>query len=290
MGVGGIPALATTIHRVPVTRRLALAMAVVSLYSIAVASSGTIASDVAIHFEPDIHSFVGFVLGLLLVFRTNTAYERWWEARKIWGQLVNDSRNLSVKLTHLVSVPQGDRVEIGRILVAFARSLRDSLQDSPPATHTLPDQDGIATAASPVELVCSLYKRIRQWTIDGIVDGFEVAALDVHLRSLLEIVGGCERIRRTRLSASYRAFVRQCIFLYLLLLPWCLVESYGVWTIPAMIVVSYFMIGIELIAETVEQPFGSSDDHIPLDGICDKLAESIFQIVAPCDVPYNMAA
>lgn len=267
-----------------------LLVAVVAVYTGAVSMIGALGSKVSFHFEPDIHSFVGFVLGLLLVFRTNTAYDRWWEGRKLWGQLVNDSRNLAVKVSRSVNVPEGAALAIGRLIVEFALRLRDSLQDEPRNPRSTTESSTSLACDSPVEIVCQLYEQVDRWADEGRIDGFEVAALDIHLRSFLEVAGGCERIRRTRLSISYRAFVRQCIFLYLLLLPWCLVESYGLWAIPATIVVAYFMVGIELIAETVEQPFGSSDDHIPLNEICGRLADSIREIVEPRVLPVRMAA
>ncbi|MGE3711480.1 MAG: bestrophin family protein [Hyphomicrobiaceae bacterium] len=268
--------MAVSLHRAPVTKQLALVVAIIALYAAAVSMVG-LAMDVAIHVDPDVHSFVGFVLGLLLVFRTNTAYERWWEARKLWGQLVSDSRNVCVKVTRLMNVPRSDGVAIGQLLLEFAYSLRNSLDDSP--RDVVAGCLTIPVNRCPADVVARLYETVNGIARAGHVDGFEIAALDVHLRSLLDIVGGCERIRRTRLSISYRAFVRQCIFLYLVALPWCLVESYGIWTVPATIVVSYFMIGIETIAETVEQPFGTSADHIPLDEICDRLAASIRDIL-----------
>jgi putative membrane protein len=283
-------ALAASMHRAPVTRRLVLTVAVVAIYAAGVSVSGALVRNVKVHFEPDIHSFVGFVLGLLLVFRTNTAYERWWEGRKLWGQLVNDSRNLSVKVSRFGNVPQDEILAIGRLIVDFAYSLRHTLQDSP-RNRTADIGSAVSwTRGTPVEIVGRLYDRVKRWADAGHMDGFQVAALDVHMRAFLDIVGGCERIRRTRLSISYRAFVRQCIFLYLLLLPWCLIESYGFWTILATIIVSYFMVGIEIIAETVEQPFGSSDDHIPLDEICNGLADSIREIVEPRVLPVELAA
>lgn len=288
--VASVLPVAASMHRAPVMGRLVLVVAVVAIYAVAVSLSGAFVSVVKFHFEPDIHSFVGFVLGLLLVFRTNTAYERWWEARKLWGQLVNDSRNLCVKVSRLVALPQDDVLATGRSVIELAHSLRHTLQEAPHDPTAVAGATAAWTTATPVAIVSRLYDRMKRWADAGHVNGFEVAALDVHARSFLEIVGGCERIRRTRLSISYRAFVRQCIFLYLVLLPWCLVESYGVWTVPATILVSYFMVGIEIIAETVEQPFGASDDHIPLDEICERLSDSIREVLEPCAPPQKMVA
>lgn len=276
--IGSFALFPASIRLRPVTRRLAILVSLVAVYAVAVASAGTLMKSVEFHFEPDIHAFVGFVMGLLLVFRTNTAYDRWWEGRKLWGQLVNDARNLAVKVNSLPALAVEDKRRVSQQTVAFAYSLCAALRGSP------------FSKESPIEIVSDLYQSVRKWTAAGLVDGFEVGLLDVHLRSFLEIVGGCERIRRTRLSVSYRAFVRHCISIYLFLLPWCLVEGYGVWMIPAVVIVSYFMIGIEIIAETVEQPFGTSDDHIPLDEICQRLARSIDDIGLVASAPLLRAA
>lgn len=282
-------AVAASMHSAPVMGRLVLLVAVVGIYAAVVSLSGAFAGRVAFHLEPDIHSFVGFVLGLLLVFRTNTAYERWWEGRKLWGALISDSRNFCVKVSRLVNVPHDEALHAGRSLIELADSLRRALQNTPRNSAAIAGLAEVRSSESPVQIVGRIYDQINRWAAAGYVNDFEITHLDVHARSFLDTVGGCERIRGTRLSISYRAFVRQCICLYLLLLPWCLVESYGVWTIPATIMVSYFMIGIEIIAETVEQPFGSSDDHIPLDEICERLAVSIHEILEPRQLPCKLA-
>ena len=95
----------------------------------------------------------------------------------------------------------------------------------------------------------------------------------------MEICGGCERIRRTRLSPSYRLFVRHCITLYLCTLPWGLVEDFEFWTVPLTVIMAYFMIGIEVIAHSVEEPFGMDEDDLDLDGLCITIRSTVNEIL-----------
>ncbi|MCA9060223.1 MAG: hypothetical protein KDA85_17060, partial [Planctomycetaceae bacterium] len=84
----------------------------------------------------------------------------------------------------------------------------------------------------------------------------------------LDICGGCERIRNTRVVTSYRLFARQCVWLYLITLPWGIVDTFGWWTILLTAMLSYFMLGLEIVAEHVEEPFGLDEDDLDLDGLC----------------------
>ena len=86
--------------------------------------------------------------------------------------------------------------------------------------------------------------------------------MDEDVRKLMEIVGGCEKIRNTRLARSYRTFARQCVFMYLLSLPWGIVHDFNWWTVPLSAMISYFMLGMEIAAEHTEEPFGEDEDDL----------------------------
>src|SRR5262249_8357386 len=133
----------------------------------------------------------------------------------------------------------------------------------------------------PLHLAFLVREQIEQWRTAGKIDGFEQIQLDVHARALMDICGACERIRKTPISYSYLAFVRQMIFLYLVTLPWGLVDSFEYWTIPAEVMAAYFLVGIELIAEEVGEPFGRGIDDLALDDICNGIETSITEVVAP---------
>ena len=227
----------------------------------------------------DIHAALTLVLGWLLVFRTNTSYGRWWEARTLWGTLVNTMRNLSLKLANLIDVPKDELTRLRKILSAFAPVLKDHLRDG----ALLDDVEVLGELKEmprhvPSFLVSLIYSRLREWKKSGAIDGQQLIVIDEDLRKLLEIVGGCERIRNTRLARSYRAFARQCVLLYLVTLPWGIVHSFGWWTVPLTAILSYFMLGLETVAEHTEEPFGMDEDDLDLEAMCRTIDASIAEI------------
>ncbi len=227
----------------------------------------------------DIHAALTLVLGWLLVFRTNTSYGRWWEARTLWGSLVNTSRNLSAKFVSLIDAPKEDLQKIRRILILFPQVLRDHLRDG----ASLEDEELIADAGhtpqhAPSFLAKALFRMLRSWKKSGTIDGFQMTALEDDVRKLLEIVGACERIRNTRLARSYRTFARQCVILYLTTLPWGIVHDFSWWTVPLTAIISYFMLGMEIAAEHTEEPFGCDEDDLDLDALCRVIESSVVEI------------
>lgn len=227
----------------------------------------------------DLHAALTLVLGWLLVFRTNTSYSRWWEARTLWGGLVNCSRTLAVKITQLVHVDAAAREASRVCIVSFAWSLKDHLRDGASLNKLEGFQDtGDQPVHVPSWIVARLYGLLRQWTSEGRLDGAQLRVLDEEARRLLDICGGCERIRNTRLARSYRLFARQCVFLYLVTLPWGIVESFQWWTIPLTAILSYFMLGLETVAEHVEEPFGHDEDDLDLEGLCRVIELSVNEI------------
>ncbi len=227
----------------------------------------------------EFHAALSLVLGWLLVFRTNSAYARWWEARTLWGSLVNAIRNLSIKLTCLANLAEDDVRRLQTNLNEFPVTLKNHLRR--PASAGLASQaDGQSSDWDhrPALLVQQIYAWIGQAKTEGNIDGHELRVLDVELAKLLEIVGGCERIARTPIVRSYRVFARQCILLFLLSLPWGISNDFGWWTIPLTIITAYFMLGMEIVAEHVEEPFGLDEDDLDLDGLCRTIQLSVTEI------------
>jgi len=229
----------------------------------------------------DIHAALTLVLGWLLVFRTNTSYGRWWEARTLWGSLINTMRNFSVKVVELIDAPKDDLAQIRRILKAFAWTLKDHLRDG----ASLEDSEMFHNVTEspqhvPTFLISRIYDKIAEWKKSGRIDGYHLIVLDEDLRKFLEIVGGCERIRNTRIAKSYRTFARQCVFLYLATLPWGIVHHFSLWTVPLTAIISYFMLGMEIVAENTEEPFGHDEDDLDLEALCRVIDSSIDEIFA----------
>jgi putative membrane protein len=230
-------------------------------------------------FPAQIHAALTLVLGWLLVFRTNAAYARWWEARTLWGTLVNASRNLAIKLFHLVDPPNGSRERLEKLLISFPRALRDHLRRQPPepeiGTLVGSGQDG---QHIPVALATRLYDEIAQLRKQSKIDGDELRVIDLEARVWLEVCGACERILNTRVVRSYRTFARQCVMLYLFTFPWGIVETFRWWTVPLTVITSYFMLGLETVAEHIEEPFGFDEDDLNLDAICEGIENTVRQI------------
>jgi putative membrane protein len=230
----------------------------------------------------EIHAALTLVLGWLLVFRTNSAYNRWWEARTLWGGLVNASRNLAVKFAQLIVLPDEELAAAERLVTEFPAALRDLLREDTRGSGTGPLPRPVTRLAThrPGALVGELYSSLRRWKSRGWIDGDDLRVLDRDLAQLLDICGGCERIRRTRIAQSYRIFARQCVVLFLATLPWGICSEFDWWTIPLTAITSYFMLGLEIVAEHVEEPFGHDEDDLDLDGLCATIEQSVGELIA----------
>lgn len=232
----------------------------------------------------ELHTALSLVLGLLLVFRTNAAYSRWWEARTLWGALVNASRNLAAKFVALTRVEQEEVVSASRLVATFPYALRDHLRgetDNEWPLRLEPEHDEAIAAAEhkPGAITKLLYLDLGRWKEAGLIDGDELRVIDRDLAKQLDICGGCERILKTRIAKSYRRFARQCVLLFLLTLPWGIVNTFHWWTIPLTAILSYFMIGLEVVAEHVEEPFGYDEDDLDLDGLCKTIERTVDELV-----------
>lgn len=243
---------------------------------------------------PELHAALSLIVGWLLVFRTNTAHARWWEARTLWGALINASRNLGLKVSRLGSIPAEDKQRIGRLIVDFARALKLHLRQEPAAkevmsslnaqnaaqgpNHPRSEPEPASPTHVPLALANEIYRLMGTWKASGAIDGDELRVIDAEALRLMDICGACERIQKTRIVRSYRVFARQVVLLFLLTLPWGIVENFGWWTVPLTAMTAYFMLGLEIVAEHVEEPFGYDDDDLDLDGMCRTIDHSIGEI------------
>jgi putative membrane protein len=227
-----------------------------------------------------VHAILGLVVSMLLVFRTNSAYAKWWEARSLWGTLINASRNLAIKGRNFVEVAAEERQQLAKLIAIFATTLRDHLRrindlKRVPGFEDLSDDPG-----NPPGIVASrIYALIDSWRRRSLISDQITRTFDIEARILMEVCGGCEKILNTRLAVSYRVFVNTCVLLYVLTLPWGLVEDFLIWTIPMVFVVSFLMLGLEVVAYSVEAPFGHGADDLDLDGMCATIERSVNEIV-----------
>lgn len=226
-----------------------------------------------------IHSLLGFVLSLLLVFRTNTAYDRWWEGRKLWGKLVNDSRNFVIKINSIL--PENDvknRAQIAKYLRFFPYFLASHL--SKESTRLVLDEDFSDLQKElqhhpPAELVFLLTKKLYQLKKENKISDTEMLFLDTQLSGFLDGCGGCERIKNTPIPYSYSSFIKKFIIFYVMALPVANVVNLGGFMIPITMFVYYVLMSLELIAEEIEDPFNNDENDIPMEAISQNIERSI---------------
>ena len=262
----------------PVTRRLAAWLAVLLAYSAAVAAAGPWPGTRAFDWGSEATVLGGVVLGLLLAFRNKAAYDRWWEGRALWGRLVNESRNLALKVRASVALEADERRDFGRLLVGFADALRLHLR-RPTALRDVPGfgADERNPAHVPLFLAGAAIDRLAAWRSQGKIDGLTALMLDGHAAALMDVCGGCERIRNTPMAPSYLALLRQLIVLYVVLAPWYVGRDLGWWRLPLLATEFYFFLGVEFVAEEIEEPFGDHGDDLATDAICRTIAASVGQ-------------
>jgi ion channel-forming bestrophin family protein len=231
-----------------------------------------------------LHTLVGVALGLLLVFRTNASYDRFWEGRKLWGGIVNDSRNLvRLATVHLRDEPEL-LARLTQWTAAFPVAVKNVLRgDTDLGRHTpeIPVFERLEVESSqhPAMAValrmteCVVEAR-RRGAISEIIHG----SLDKNIQTLVDYLGGCERIRKTPLPFAYVVHLRRALVLYCFSLPFALVETFGWTTILDVLLLSYTYFGIEEIGVEIEGPFGDDDNDLPLDDICRAIHDNVFAI------------
>jgi putative membrane protein len=226
------------------------------------------------------HNMLGFVISLLLVFRTNTAYDRWWEGRKLWGELVNNSRNLALKLSVMLK-DEHDRNYFKKLIPSYASVLQKHLANDDAAKVLF---EGLVLEIDqhkhkPNQVAKMLYQKIQDLFEQGKISGDQLLVLNQELTSFTNICGACERIKNTPIPYSYSAFIKKFIFFYIMSLPFGYVFSLGYYVIPVVVFIFYVLASLELIAEEIEDPFGYDANDLPTDKIAANIKKHIEEIL-----------
>lgn len=229
------------------------------------------------------------VLGLLLVFRTNTAYERFWEGRKSWGALVNNIRNLARQIwVSVIEKKPEDRQEkilVLRLLVAFAVATKLHLRGeapnndltelmSPSRYFKLKDMHN-----PPLEVAFWIGDYLEQQYSRDCLTTHQHTAMQNLLNSMVDNLGSCERILKTPMPLAYAIHLKQLLLIYCLLLPFQIVHSLGWWTGLIVALVSFTLFGIEEIGIEIENPFGYDINDLPLDAICNTIKRNTEDLI-----------
>lgn len=231
------------------------------------------------------HSLLGFVISLLLVFRTNTAYDRWWDGRKLWGELVNNSRNLMLKICAFVPDDKKElrnnfRISITNYAFALKEHLRGGLKAEQLEDHPLlPLSDFKDIKHAPNKIALQMYADANELVKNNIISAEQLLILNEELRSFTNIAGGCERIRNTPIPYSYSSFIKRIVFIYIVTLPFGLINDLKWATVPIVLFVFYAFAGLELLAEEIEDPFGHEQNDLPTDSLANTIKKNLLEIM-----------
>ncbi|ARB44581.1 bestrophin family protein [Alloalcanivorax xenomutans] len=224
-------------------------------------------------------TLLGIVLSILLSFRNNAAYDRWWEARKQWGQMVYEIRSLArTSATLLGNKELGneepDRRELLGLVLAYAHALRGQLRDEDVREDLLKVQSPavVEQALDHHNGADWFLRRAGDWVgeryREGRLDSIGVSLLDQRLTALAGVQAASERIAQTPLPFAYALLAHRTAYVYCYLLPFVLIGSLG-WGTPLFVaVVAYTFFGLDRLAEHLEMPFGREANDLPLDTIC----------------------
>lgn len=241
--------------------------------------------ETTFHSTIGMHSLLGIVLGLFLVFRTNSAYDRWWEGRKLWGSMVNNTRNLAHKLAAFLD--RGDlenREYFVRMIPNFTISVKEQMRKGVKVNELEPAGPDFLKRLEnvrhiPNRLSTMMYERVNELYKKGTITGDQLFMLDKELKEFSDILGACERIKNTPIPYSYSMYLKKFIFIYIITLPFGFVTTMGYITIAVVVLTSFVILSVELIAEEIEDPFGRDINDLPTDELSAKIRENVREIL-----------
>jgi putative membrane protein len=251
---------------------------------------------------PDIPlSIFGGVIGVLASFRNSSAYARWWEARTIWGAIVNNSRSFAREVLSMIVLPEaGEAVEreisetkrqLILYQVAYVHALRNQLRGNPPwqeLTGLIPDQE-IADLKGqhnvPLAIQGTMASMVARCYRLGWIDNIRWASLDRTLSALMDSQGASERIKNTPMPRLYDAFIRLFISTYCLLLPLGMVASLQLLTPVGSTCVGFIFLALDQIGRDLEAPFENLPHDISLTAISRTIEINLKQMIGEKEIP-----
>jgi putative membrane protein len=250
--------------------------------------------------EPILGSVIpSIVLGLLLVFRTNTAYERFWEGRKCWGSMVNHVRNLArqiwVSVDQIESKDKNEKIAVVNLLVAFSVATKLHLRGET-VNSELEELMSFSKYRKltsmnhpPLEIAFWIGDYLQKQYQRNCINSYQLSAMQHLLDSLVDNLGACERILRTPMPLAYAIHLKQLLLLYCMLLPFQIVKELDWWTGFVVALISFTLFGIEAIGLEIENPFGYDENDLPLDTICNTMKRNIDDLItlSPSVQTYN---
>ncbi len=236
------------------------------------------------HVDTVFFSLIGVILSLFLVFRMNTSYDRWWEGRKAWGKLINDTRTFGLMLNTLV--PKEDlfrRRFFTKHTYNFCLSLSWHLRDMMDRPEYVGTKEEVAMIREakhhPNRVASFIFGEVEKMYGEKAITDFDKNQLRLLMQGFIDVLGMCERIKKSPIPFSHTTFIKLFILIYLGILPFGLVSEFHYLTIPASMVMSFAMFGIEVVSEEVENPFGLDANDLPTGTLSETIRENLNEIL-----------
>jgi len=275
-------------------------IAFITLISIAVVIYHDFYNDIFASYSLAPFTVLGVALSLFLGFRNNACYERWWEGRKLWGQLIVDSRSLSRQVISYIDdeAPSGKKVQkrLIYLTIAYSHALRHHLRKSDPwddiEKYLAPNEiESLKKSFNlPDAILRSIGQKIGDCRHKNLLSDFLVQSLDQHISSMTSAQAGCERIDNTPLPFAYRLLVQRTVYLFCLILPFGLVGSLGLMTPLLCAIITYAFFGLDALSTELEQPFGLSQNDLPLSAMTRTIEISLLETLGEKNLPHSLQA
>lgn len=227
--------------------------------------------------------YMGAALGLLLVFRNNTAYDKWWEARKEMGALVNIARNFAITINGILPPQSKEKKDIAHLIIGFVYALKGHLRRNIDMTD-LKDLDAddlkaVEEAQHKPNIIANLVmNKVEQLYKQGKLTDIQQFLLIGKVNTLIDILGKCERIRNTPIPIAYAFLLKFFIILYVVILPLGLLDDLGFYSIPLGLILYYILMSIVLTAEEIEEPFGTDLNDLPMEELSANIKRNVLEI------------
>lgn len=247
-------------------------------------------------------SLIGLPLAIFLGFRNNAAYDRYWEGRKLWGGLVGDTQNLCRQCLVLIHAGTGlveettarlDDVRTRMIYraIAYSHALRMRLRGLADTVELKPflsaSEWNMASAQDnlPAFLMLRMGQDLQECLQQGWTEACLVASIDTTLSSMTARAVACDRIKNTPIPFSYTLLLHRTAYLYCFLLPFGLVDTLEFMTPFVVAIVAYTFFGLDALGDEIEEPFGLSENDLPLDALCRTIEINLRSALGDTDVP-----
>ncbi|AUD03773.1 bestrophin family protein [Spirosoma pollinicola] len=273
-------------HTGPTAKALVRRLIVIAIYVILITIAEMRYIDLRLKDTPgSFLSAMGILLSLLLIFRTNTAYDRFYEGRQAWGSLVNNCRNLAIFFNAVL--PEGDTASrnfYAKAISNFPFALKNHLRDSSNVSELDMVEEGERRDLSnfdhkPAGVANQLWAKTEALYREGHISESQHINLNQYLTTLMDVCGVCERIKSTPIPFSYTLFIKLFIMFYVVLLPFTVMTAFGYLTIPAVLLASYILVGLEMIGEEIEEPFGFERNDLPLNQLSQLIRVNVHDIL-----------